>query len=179
MSLLPLVLAADSKVTELTDKFGVALVPFLAQLVNFSILAFVLWKFAVKPALGTLEQRTALIEKGLADAEAAKQRLAAAQQEAEARLTKASEEASAILAQARAAAKQVVEAAAADGAAKAQDILRRGQEAIEADRRRMLAEAKAELSRLVVETTAKVLDQTLDDAARSRVSDAAAKTLAR
>lgn len=180
MTLLPLALAAsDSKITALTDKFGVDLPHFLAQLVNFSILAVVLWYFAVKPALGTLEQRTAIIEKGLADAEAAKRQLAAAQQEAETRLTRASEEAAAILAQARAAAKQVVESAASEGAAKAEDILRRGQEAIEADRRRMLAEAKAELSRLVVETTAKVLDQTLDDAARARVSDAASKSLAR
>jgi F-type H+-transporting ATPase subunit b len=171
--------APHEAIIELFKGFGVDGPHLLAQLVNFSILAFVLWRFAVKPALGTLEQRTAIIEKGLADAAAAKQRLASAQQEAELRLTKASEEAVAILAQARAAAKQVVESAAAEGATKAEDILRRGQEAIEADRRRMLAEAKAELSRLVVETTAKVLDQTLDDAARSRVSEAATKTLAR
>ena len=166
-------------IIQLFGSFGVNGPHLLAQVVNFSILAFVLWKFAVKPALGTLEQRTAIIEKGLADAEAAKKRLAEAEQAAEARLNKAADEAAATLAQARAAAKQVVEAAKAEAVAATAEVVRRGQEAIEADRRRMQVELRAEVARLVVETTAKVLDQTLDDAAKSRVNDAAAKTLAR
>ena len=159
--------------------FGVDGPHLIAQLVNFSILAVVLWYFAVKPALGTLEQRTAIIEKGLADAEAAKKRLAEAEQAAEARLNKAADEAAATLAQARAAAKQVVEAAKAEAVAATAEVVRRGQEAIEADRRRMQVELRAEVARLVVETTAKVLDQTLDDAAKARVNEAAAKSLAR
>lgn len=166
-------------IVKLFGDFGVNSHHLIAQIINFSILAFVLWKFAVKPALGTLEQRTAIIEKGLADAEAAKKRLAEAEQAAEARLNKAADEAAATLAQARAAAKQVVEAAKAEAVAATAEVVRRGQEAIEADRRRMQVELRAEVARLVVETTAKVLDQTLDDAAKSRVNEAAAKTLAR
>lgn len=166
-------------IIHLFGDFGVKGPQLLAQVVNFSILAVILWYFAVKPALGTLEQRTAIIEKGLADAEAAKKRLAEAEQAAEARLNKAADEAAATLAQARAAAKQVVEAAKAEAVAATAEVVRRGQEAIEADRRRMQVELRAEVARLVVETTAKVLDQTLDDAAKARVNEAAAKTLAR
>jgi len=166
-------------IIKLFGDFGVNGPHLLAQVINFSILAIVLWYFAVKPALGTLEQRTAIIEKGLADAEAAKKRLAEAEQAAEARLNKAADEAAATLAQARAAAKQVVEAAKAEAVAATAEVVRRGQEAIEADRRRMQVELRAEVARLVVETTAKVLDQTLDDAAKARVNEAAAKSLAR
>lgn len=166
-------------IIQLFGDFGVNGPHLLAQVINFSILAIVLWYFAVKPALGTLEQRTAIIEKGLADAEAAKKRLAEAEQAAEARLNKAADEAAATLAQARAAAKQVVEAAKAEAVAATAEVVRRGQEAIEADRRRMQVELRAEVARLVVETTAKVLDQTLDDAAKARVNEAAAKSLAR
>ncbi len=165
------VAAHGSEPWPIVGSFGVDGPHLLAQIINFSILAIVLWYFAVKPALGTLEQRTAIIEKGLADAEA--------EQAAEARLNTAADEAAATLAQARAAAKQVVEAAKAEAVAATAEVVRRGQEAIEADRRRMQVELRAEVARLVVETTAKVLDQTLDDAAKSRVNEAAAKSLAR
>ena len=67
----------------------------------------------------------------------------------------------------------------AEAVAATAEVVRRGQEAIEADRRRMQVELRAEVARLVVETTAKVLDQTLDDAAKARVNEAAAKSLAR
>ncbi len=188
MTLLNVLLAAEagthaaahgSEPWPIVGVFGVDGPHLLAQIVNFSILAIVLWYFAVKPALGTLEERTAIIEKGLADAADAKKRLAEAEKAAEARLNKAADEAAATLAQARAAAKQVVEAAKAEAVAATAEVVRRGQEAIEADRRRMQVEVRAEVARLVVETTAKVLDQTLDDAAKARVNEAAAKSLAR
>lgn len=188
MTLLNVLLAAEagthaaahgSEPWPIVGVFGVDGPHLLAQIINFSILAIVLWYFAVKPALGTLEERTAIIEKGLADAADAKKRLAEAEQAAEARLNKAADEAAATLAQARAAAKQVVEAAKAEAVAATAEVVRRGQEAIEADRRRMQVEVRAEVARLVVETTAKVLDQTLDDAAKARVNKAAAKSLAR
>jgi F-type H+-transporting ATPase subunit b len=179
MTLLPLALAAaDSKITVLTDKFGVDLPHFLAQVVNFSVLAIVLWYFAVKPALGQLEARTALIEKGLADAEAAKQAKADAERRREEVLTLASQEAAALVAQASATAKKAVEDAKAAAAAEAAEVLRRGQSALETERAKMLAEVRAEVARLVVATTAKVIDQSLDDAAKARVNEAAAKALA-
>ncbi len=179
MSLLPLALAAsDSKITVLADKFGVDLPHFLAQVVNFSLLAFVLYRFAVKPALGQLEQRTALIEKGLADAKAAAEAKADAERRREAILTQASQEAAALVTQAAATAQKTVEAAKAAAAAEAAEVLRRGQAALESERAKMLAEVRAEVARLVVATTAKVIDQSLDDAAKARVNEAAAKALA-
>ena len=42
----------------------------------------------------------------------------------------------------------------------------------------MLNEVRAEVSRLVVETAVKVLDQNLDDAQRARLNEAAVKQLA-
>ena len=51
--------------------------------------------------------------------------------------------------------------------------------AIEADRVKMMNEVRGEVSRLVVETAAKVLEQNLDDATRGRLNEAAVKQLAR
>lgn len=166
-------------IIKLFGGFGVDGPHLIVQLVNFSILAFVLYRFAIKPALGQMEERNRLIEKGLADAQAATQRLAEAQKASEAKLNAASDEAAKILAEARNSAKAAVEAAKAEASAAQADVVAKAKAAIEADRVKMLAEVRGEVSRLVVETAAKVLEQNLDDATRGRLNEAAVKQLAR
>jgi F-type H+-transporting ATPase subunit b len=92
-------------------------------------------------------------------------------------LQKASDEAAKILNDARNSAKQTIEAAKSEAVAAVAEITRKGKESIEADRRQMLNEVRGEVSRLVVETAAKVLEQNLDDAQRSRLNEAAVKQL--
>jgi F-type H+-transporting ATPase subunit b len=166
-------------IMNLFGSFGVDLPHLLVQLVNFSILAFILYRFAVKPALGQMEERNRLIEKGLADAQAATQRLAEAQQASDAKLNAAADEAARILAEARNSAKAAVEAAKAEAQAAQTEVIAKAKAAIEADRVKMLAEVRGEVSRLVVETAAKVLAENLDDATRGRLNEAAVKQLAR
>jgi len=55
-------------IIQLFGSFGVDGPHLLIQLINFAILAFILYRFAIKPALGQMEERNRLIEKGLADA---------------------------------------------------------------------------------------------------------------
>ena len=166
-------------IIQLFGSFGVDGPHLLIQLINFSILAFILYRFAIKPALGQMEERNRLIEKGLADAQAATQRLAEAQQASDAKLNAASDEAAKILAEARNAAKAAVEAAKAEAQAAQTEVIAKAKAAIEADRVKMLAEVRGEVSRLVVETAAKVLAENLDDATRGRLNEAAVKQLAR
>ena len=166
-------------ITKLFGSFGVDGPHLLVQLVNFSILAFVLYRFAIKPALGQMEERNRLIEKGLADAQAATQRLAEAQKASEAKLNAASDEAAKILADARNSAKAAVEAAKSEASAAQAEVVAKAKAAIEADRVKMLAEVRGEVSRLVVETASKVLAENLDDATRGRLNEAAVKQLAR
>jgi F-type H+-transporting ATPase subunit b len=165
-------------IIQIFGNFGVDGPHLIVQLVNFSLLAFVLYRWAIKPALGKLEERNLIIEKGLADAKAAEQKLAEAQKSAEAVLNQASEQATKILFEARNVAKQTVEAAKGEAAAAVAELQRKAQEALEVDRRKMLNEVRAEVSRLVVETAVKVLDQNLDDAQRARLNEAAVKQLA-
>ena len=166
-------------IIKLFGSFGVDGPHLLVQLVNFALLAFVLYRFAIKPALGQMEERNRLIEKGLADAQAATQRLADAQKASDAKLNAASDEAAKILADARNAAKAAVEAAKSEASAAQAEVVAKAKAAIEADRVKMLAEVRGEVSRLVVETASKVLEQNLDDATRGRLNEAAVKQLAR
>jgi len=164
-------------IVKLFGDFGVDAPHLIAQLVNFSILAFVLYKFAIKPALGQLEERIRQAEQLQADRAQAEQKLADAKKTAQAELQKASDEAAKILNEARNSAKQTIEAAKGEAVAAVAEITRKGKESLEADRRQMLNEVRGEVSRLVVETAAKVLEQNLDDAQRTRLNEAAVKQL--
>jgi len=164
-------------ILKLFGDFGVDGPHLLAQLVNFSILAFVLYKFAIKPALGQLEERIRQAEQLQSDRAQAEQKLADAKKTAQAELQKASDEAAKILNEARNSAKNTIEAAKGEAVAAVAEITRKGKESLEADRRQMLNEVRGEVSRLVVETAAKVLEQNLDDAQRSRLNEAAVKQL--
>lgn len=170
---------ATSAPWPIVGPFGVDGPHLLVQVINFTLLAFVLYRFAIKPALGQMEERNRLIEKGLADAQAATQRLADAQQASDAKLNAASAEATQMLADARHAAKAAVEAAKSEASAAQAEVVAKAKAAIEADRVKMLAEVRGEVSRLVVETATKVLADNLDDATRGRLNEAAVKQLAR
>jgi len=164
-------------IIKLFGDFGVDAPHLIAQLVNFSILAFVLYKFAIKPALGQLEERIRQAEQLQSDRLQAEQKLLDAKKTAHAELQKASEEAAKILNDARNSAKQTIEASKGEAVAAVAEITRKGKESLEADRRQMLNEVRGEVSRLVVETAAKVLEQNLDDAQRTRLNEAAVKQL--
>ncbi len=57
---------------ELLQTLGIDVKLLLAQIVNFAILLFVLWKVAYKPLLTLMKERSQRIEKSLDDAEALK-----------------------------------------------------------------------------------------------------------
>ena len=166
-------------IIKLFGDFGVDKPHLIVQIVNFTILAFVLYRFAIKPALGQLEERIRQAEQLQKDRSAAEAQLASAQKTAEAKLVAASEEASKILAEARNSAKATIEASRAEAQAAQTEVIAKATAAIEADRVKMMNEVRGEVSRLVVETAAKVLEQNLDDSMRGRLNEAAVKQLAR
>ena len=66
-----------SGIDKLLSDFGIDWPLLLAQVLCFSIVAMLLWKFAFKPVLATMEERQRQIESGLKYAEDTKAKLAA------------------------------------------------------------------------------------------------------
>ena len=149
----------------------------LAQMLNFTLVAFLLWKFAFKPVLATLDERQRKIASGLEYADEMKAKLEAVQQESIATAKKSQVEATRIIEEARKQAKEFLDKQTQESAAKANDILAKAQEVIELEKRKMLADARGEIAKLVVEITERVLSKQLSDADRSRYNDAAAREL--
>src|SRR5690242_6848195 len=72
---------AATGITKITQDFGLRVPLLLAQILNFLIVAFLLWRFAFKPVLAALQARQQKIESGLKYSEEMEAKLAAAQQE--------------------------------------------------------------------------------------------------
>ena len=168
---------AASGITKITQDFGISVPLILAQILSFSIVAFVLWKFAFKPVVATLDERQHKIASGLKYAEEMQAKLAATQQETAAIIKNANVEASRIIDNARKTAKEFLEKQTQEATTKANDLFAKSKQAIELEHKKMLADARVEIARLVVATTERVLAKKLTDADRAAYNDAASREL--
>ena len=163
---------------ELLKNLGVDGPKLIAQLINFGIVMFVLWRFAYKPVLEMLENRRQKIAEGMDNAEKIKAELAETEAERDKVMAKANQRAEKLIADAKEAAKQVGEAEGQRAVKQAEGIIRKAHEATEADRDKMMTELKAEIGRLVVDTTAKVSGKVLTAEDQQRLIDETNKELA-
>jgi len=152
------------------ETFGVNWPFFIAQLINFVVVLFVLKKFAFTPIQGILEERRNRIAQGEAKLVEIEQQLADSEKEKAALLEKANADAQRLIAEARDSAQALGDKKAQEATAQAQTILSKAQEAARAERAAMSAELKQEFGRLVVATTSKVTGKTLDDADQQRIN---------
>jgi len=156
---------------ETARNFGVTWPLFIAQVVNFCIVAVALYFFAYKPVLAMLADRRQRIAEGLANAEKIKaelQRTEVARQEV---LDKANDHAVKLIEEARQAANRVREQEAQKAIATAEQIIAKAREASAAAHARMLSELKREVGRLVVQTTATVTGKILTPEDQKRLAD--------
>jgi len=170
--------AEINKAQQIFDTFGVNWPLFISQCIAFLVVAFLLHKFAYQPVLKMLEERKQRIAEGMENAEQIKAELEKTQTERDKVLAEANEKAEKMIADAKEAAKQVGEAEGQRAMKQAEEIIRKAREATEADREQMLAELKAEVGRLVVETTAKVSGKVLTAEDQQRLIDETNKELA-
>jgi F-type H+-transporting ATPase subunit b len=177
---LPLLLAAaveHAAEPGIVEKFGLEPKYIAIQMFSFLIIAGVLYWFGIKPTVAAMEERNSKIAAGLRHAEEMQAKLAAAQLESAALVKKAQGEATQIVEDARKTAKEFLDKQTQEAAAKANDMLVKAQQAIELEHKKMLADARHEIARLVVTTTERVLAKKLTDADRAAYNDAAAREL--
>jgi F-type H+-transporting ATPase subunit b len=166
-----------SGVTQLLSDFGIDLPLLLAQILCFSIVAILIWRFAFKPVLATMEDRQRQIESGLRYAEEMKAKLAQTQLESVAILKQAQLEGTKFVEETRKTAKEFFDNQQKEAVVRANDMLVKAQQAIDLEHKKMLEEARLEVARLVVITTQQVLARELSDAERARYNEAATREI--
>ncbi len=180
MTFIPLLAAEGGIVDNLVESakqtgetFGFNSWLFFSQIISFSIVAFLLQKFAYKPILTVLEERRKRIADGLANAEKIKQQLADSEKRYEEILTKANTEAQKMIEEARASAQVLADKRSQQAIVEAEQIIAKAREATIVEREKTLAEIKREVGRLVISTTAKVTGKVLSSDDQKRISEEA------
>ncbi|MEY2486238.1 MAG: F-type H+-transporting ATPase subunit b [Verrucomicrobiota bacterium] len=163
---------------ELLDTFGIEWPKFLAQLILFIIVYFVLKKFAFGPIIAMLEERRKRIEEGQLNAQKIKQQLAEAEQRHAEILAKAHAEAQRMIDEARESASHVADRKMQEAIVAAEQTIAKAQEASALEYERSMSALKRELGRLVIETTAKVTGKILTPEDQRRLQEEAARQLA-
>ena len=164
--------------SELFSTFGVEWSKFLAQLILFIIVYFILRKFAFGPIVAMLEERRRRIEEGMANAEKIKKQLAEAEARYQEILTKANADSQKMLDEARASSSVLAERRAQQAIGEAEQIIAKAREATSLEHDRVLAELKREVGRLVIETTSKVTGKVLTADDQKRLSEEVANQVA-
>ncbi len=172
------VAAGDGQIAQIARTFGVDWQHLGAQIISFSIVCAVLYKFAYQRIFTMLEQRREQIAQGIANAE-----------KIEAELSKTEAQRLEVLAQAQVQAAQVIEEARAVAArvqleetkkalAAAEQIMAKAREAAAQDHERMLGELKREVGKLVVQATTAVTGKILTGEDQQRLAEETAKQFA-
>jgi len=147
---------------ELVKTFHIDAGLLLAQFVNFAIVLIVLYKFAYKPILKTLNDRTGKIEKGLKDAEDAQNKLAEMEKKEKEVLAKAREAGQKIIATAEKTALKNKEEFLAEAKAQSDKLLAEAGKKIEEEKNKMIGEIKSEMAGLVVMAAEKIIDEKIN-----------------
>jgi F-type H+-transporting ATPase subunit b len=146
---------------DIATQFGLNTPDFVAQVISFCIVAFLLYKFAYGPILKVLNERRQRIAEGLANADKIKQELARTETMQREVLEKANLQATKLIEEARSAAARVQEQETQKAIAQAEQIITKAREATMLERQRMLTDLKREVVGLVVQvasvTTGKIL----------------------
>lgn len=134
----------------------------LAQFINFAVLFFVLYKFAYKPMLGFLDDRSKKIEKGITDAEAAKEKLVQIEKKEKDTIANAKKEALAIIEEAKKVGDEKREAIIKKAKNEIGVVINAEKEKMRLEKAETLKEIKREVGELVVSAVEKVLEEKID-----------------
>jgi len=159
------------------DKLGIDWRILVAQTISFSVVFFVLWKYAYGPIFNMLEARRQKIAAALANAEKIKDDVTRTEADRQKILAEAGDKANKLIEDARAAAARVSEVETQKAIATAEQIVSKAREAAAQERAVMVAQLKREVGRLVVQTTATVTGKILTPDDQRRLAEETEKQL--
>jgi F-type H+-transporting ATPase subunit b len=149
----------------------------IMQIINFLVVALVLYRFAFKPLMAVVEERQKKIADGLQHAEEMKHKLEESEKKYTEILKQGTLEAQRTIDEAREHAKLLMEKHTQESISKAEDIIHNARHAAAYEHEKMLENVKNEIVQLVVSTTSKVLSKELTPEQRNAYSEAASKEL--
>lgn len=154
--------SSDEAETGVVGMFGLNWKLLLAQLINFGIVVFVLWKFAWKPITTGLTERTKKIEDSLAEARKIAEDRQTFDSWKNAEMSQVKKTAQEIITKAKADAEQIQSQTLEQTKLEQQQIISQTQETLQQEKTSILNSAKNEIADLIVLATEKIIQTKLD-----------------
>lgn len=151
------------------EALGINLGYLISQIVNFTLLAALLYFVAYKPVLRMLDDRSARIKKGLEDAEEASRRAAQMEQEFEQRMVEARREGQEIIAQSTQMSEKARQEILATARQEARAEIDKAKEEIVREREMAMAEIRLQVADLSLTISEKVIGEALDEQRQRRL----------
>jgi len=151
------------------EALGINPIYLIAQIINFLLIWLLLSRLVFPRVLRALEERRALIEKGLEDAKAAEQLRASVQAERQRILEEALAERQRIVAEAVRQAEQQRAQILSEARAEAQRILDVARQEAERERERILGELRTQIAALALAAAHRVVGDALDESRHRRL----------
>lgn len=153
---------AVSTTPSVTTLLGIDWKLFLAQLVNFVIVLFILWKWAFTPLTKKLSERTALIDKSLKEADEINKLHAQAEADRLEAIRVARVEASAIISAAEKSANLAKDEIVAEAHKHAKQIAEESKRALASQQTEMMNQVRSDAALLIIAATEKILGEKLN-----------------
>jgi F-type H+-transporting ATPase subunit b len=134
----------------------------IAQAVNFAIVFFVLYFFALKPLVKVMNERTRKIEKSLTDAKKVEENLARSEEEYKRKLAEAKKEANKIIEKAKDQAEEKKIQIITKAKEEVGKIINEEKVKIQREKAEVLKEIKREVADLVIMSVEKVLGKKIE-----------------
>ncbi len=144
---------------EILSEFGFDLKLFIAQILNFLILAFLFKKFLYKPLLGAVKKREEEINRGLDNAEKAEKALFSAEEKKDEIINKAAAEAERIINEAKKSARSEGELIITETKKESERIIRIAKEQASLERQAM----EKQISGIAIAVSQKILDSVISE----------------
>ena len=136
---------------------------FIAELVAFAIILFVIWRYAVPPIQRNLQERQDEIRQGIEDSKAAHDRLESAEAEFAKAVAEARSEAAKIREEANRQRNQTIEAAKDEARKAAEAVTKQSEERLQVQYRQVVTELRREVGTLAVELAGRIVGESLAD----------------
>ncbi len=151
------------------DALGIDLWKLVAQIVAFIIFVVLLWKFASKPILKTLDERQARVQEGLEAAQKMQEQLQATAAKNDEVLAEARREAQSILAQAREQGDAAIARAREEAGRQSDEYMARAQAALRAETEQARQQLRNEVADLAVLAAGNIVRKELDPKAQAQL----------
>ncbi len=141
---------------------------FIAELIAFLIILFVLWRYVVPPMQRVMRERQEMVRRQIKESQLASERLEAAEARYRDSLAEARTEAARIRDDARADGQRIIDEMRERAQQEADRIRQRGEEQLAQQREQAVRQLRAEVGQLAVALAGRIVGESMEDEARKR-----------